>query len=323
MSEILYLVIPCYNEEEVLRDTASKLSVKMKDMLGRGVIAEGSRVIFVNDGSMDLTWRIIQELHGEDPLFGGINLSRNRGHQNALLGGLLTVKNDADMVISLDADLQDDIDVLEKMVEEYYRGYDVVYGVRNNRKKDSLFKRFTAQAFYKITNRLSDKSLIYNHADFRLMSRRAIEGLAQFGEVNLFLRGIIPLIGYPSTVVEYERKERLAGESKYPFGKMVGLAVEGITSLSVKPIRIVTVLGILSLFAGVGILIYVLVSYFSGHIVPGWSSMLVSMWFIGGIMMLSLGIVGEYVGKIYLEAKKRPRYIVEEYLNDAADRSIK
>lgn len=316
MGKILYLVIPCYNEEEVLRDTAGKLSVKMKDMIARGVIDVLSRVIFVNDGSMDLTWRIITELHEGDRLFGGINLSRNRGHQNALLGGLLTVKDDADMVISLDADLQDDIDVLEKMVEEHYKGYDVVYGVRSSRKKDSFFKRFTAQAFYKITNRLSDKNLIYNHADFRLMSRRAIEGLSQFGEVNLFLRGIIPLIGYPSTIVEYERKERLAGESKYPLSKMVGLAIEGITSLSVKPIRIVTVLGVFSLLGGIGILIYVLVSYFTGHIVPGWSSMLVSIWVIGGILMLSMGIVGEYVGKIYLETKRRPRYIVEEYVNE-------
>lgn len=316
MGEILYLVIPCYNEEEVLRDTADKLCVKMKDMIAREVIASASRIIFVNDGSMDLTWRVICELHEADPLFGGINLTRNRGHQNALLGGLLTVKDDADMVISLDADLQDDIDVLEKMVEERSRGYDVVYGVRNNRKKDSFFKRFTAQAFYKITNRLSDKNLIYNHADFRLMSRRAIDGLAQFEEVNLFLRGIVPLIGYPSTTVEYERKERLLGESKYPFRKMLALAIEGITSLSVKPIRIVTFLGALSLLGGIGILIYVLVSYFSGHIVQGWSSILVSLWVIGGILMLSLGIVGEYVGKIYLEAKRRPRYIVEEYMND-------
>lgn len=316
MGSILYLVIPCYNEEAVLRDTAGKLSVKMKDMIARDVIDPASRIIFVNDGSMDLTWRIIQDLHGEDRLFGGINLTRNRGHQNALLGGLLTVKDDADMVISLDADLQDDIDVLEKMVEEHYRGYDVVYGVRSNRKKDSFFKRFTAQSFYKITNKLSDKNLIYNHADFRLMSRRAIEGLSQFGEVNLFLRGIVPLIGYPSTIVEYERKERLLGESKYPLSKMLGLAIEGITSLSVKPIRIVTFFGFLSLFGGIAILIYVLVSYFTGHTVQGWSSILVSLWMIGGILMLSLGIVGEYVGKIYLETKKRPRYIVEEYIND-------
>lgn len=316
MGSILYLVIPCYNEEAVLRDTAGKLSVKMKDMIARDVIDSASRIIFVNDGSMDLTWRIIQDLHAEDRLFGGINLTRNRGHQNALLGGLLTIKDDADIVISLDADLQDDIDVLEKMVEEHYRGYDVVYGVRSNRKKDSFFKRFTAQSFYKITNKLSDKNLIYNHADFRLMSRRAIEGLSQFGEVNLFLRGIVPLIGYPSTIVEYERKERLLGESKYPLSKMLGLAIEGITSLSVKPIRIVTFFGFLSLFGGIAILIYVLVSYFTGHTVQGWSSILVSLWMIGGILMLSLGIVGEYVGKIYLETKKRPRYIVEEYIND-------
>ena len=313
--KILYLVIPCYNEEEVLRDTAAKLKNKMNDMISRQVIAAKSRIIFVNDGSMDLTWRIIEELHSEDRLFGGINLTRNRGHQNALLGGLLTVKDDVDMVISLDADLQDDIDVLETMVMKYHEGYDVIYGVRSNRKKDSFFKRFTAQSFYKLTRNLGGE-LVYNHADFRLMSRRAIEGLAEFREVNLFLRGIVPLIGYPSTTVEYERKERLAGKSKYPLGKMLGLAVEGITSLSVKPIRIVTFLGMLVFIGSIAMLIYVLVSYFTGHVVPGWSSILVSVWVIGGILLISMGIVGEYIGKIYLETKNRPRYIVEQYINE-------
>ena len=315
MNKILYLVIPCYNEEEVLRDTAAKLKDKMDDMKARNIIAPESRVIFVNDGSMDLTWHIIEKLHQEDKLFGGINLTRNRGHQNALLGGLLTVKDDADMVISLDADLQDDIDVLETMVNKYYEGYDVVYGVRSNRKKDSFFKRSTAQFFYKLTKNLGGE-LVYNHADFRLMSRRAIEGLAEFGEVNLFLRGIVPLIGYPSTIVEYERKERLAGKSKYPLSKMFGLAVEGITSLSVKPIRIVTFLGTLVFVGSIAMLIYVLVSYFTGHVVAGWASILVSVWVIGGILLISMGIVGEYIGKIYLETKKRPRYIVEQYIKD-------
>lgn len=314
-NKILYLVIPCYNEEEVLRDTAEKLKDKMNDMIARRIIAQASRIIFVNDGSMDLTWRIIETLHAEDKLFGGINLTRNRGHQNALLGGLLTVKDDADMVISLDADLQDDIEVLETMVMKYYDGYDVVYGVRSDRKKDSFFKRFTAQTFYKLTRNLGGE-LVYNHADFRLMSHRAIEGLEEFKEVNLFLRGIVPLIGYPSTTVEYERKERLAGNSKYPLGKMVGLAIEGITSLSIKPIRIVTSLGVLVFIGSIIMLIYVLVSYFTGHVVAGWSSILVSVWVIGGILLISMGIVGEYIGKIYLETKKRPRYIIEQYINE-------
>lgn len=320
MNKKLYLVIPCYNEEEVLQDTAAKLKNKMSDMIARGVISPESRIIMVNDGSMDLTWRIIEKLHEEDSLFGGINLTRNRGHQNALLGGLMTVKDDADMTISLDADLQDDIEVLETMVMKYYEGYDVVYGVRNDRKKDSFFKRFTAQTFYKITKNLGGE-LIYNHADFRLMSRRALDGLALFREVNLFLRGIVPLIGYPSAIVEYERKERLAGKSKYPLSKMMSLAIEGITSLSVKPIRIVTFLGVAVFIGSIIMLIYVLVSYFSGHVVAGWSSILVSVWVIGGILLIAMGIVGEYIGKIYLETKNRPRYIVEQYLNDTGVRT--
>lgn len=243
MAKILYLVIPCYNEEEVLADTAGKLDKKMKELMAEGLIDVKSRIIFVNDGSMDLTWKIIEDLHNKDTLFGGINLTRNRGHQNALLAGLMTVKDDADIVISLDADLQDDINVFDEMLRKNNEGYDVIYGVRNDRKKDSFFKRHTAQMFYKLTNKLGG-DLIYNHADFRLMSRRALEGLAQFEEVNLFLRGIVPLIGYPSTIVEYERKERLAGKSKYPLRKMMSFAIEGITSLSIKPMRFVTGMGI-------------------------------------------------------------------------------
>ena len=315
MSKILYLVVPCYNEEEVITDTADKLAAKLRELIDKDKISERSKIIFVNDGSMDLTWKLIEDLHSRDKIFGGINLSRNRGHQNALLAGLLTVKNDADIVISLDADLQDDIEVFEQMIDENEKGYDVVYGVRSNRKKDSFFKRHTAQFFYKLTNHMGG-DLVYNHADFRLMSRRAIEGLEQFGEVNLFLRGIVPLIGYPSTKVEYERKERLAGESKYPLRKMMAFALEGITSLSIKPMRIVTGLGALVFFGSIIMLIYVLISYFSGHVVPGWSSILVSLWVIGGIILLAIGITGEYIGKIYLETKKRPRYIVEEYIND-------
>lgn len=315
MAKILYLVIPCYNEEEVLADTAGKLDKKMKELMAEGLIDVKSRIIFVNDGSMDLTWKIIEDLHNKDTLFGGINLTRNRGHQNALLAGLMTVKDDADIVISLDADLQDDINVFDEMLRKNNEGYDVVYGVRNDRKKDSFFKRHTAQMFYKLTNKLGG-DLIYNHADFRLMSRRALEGLAQFEEVNLFLRGIVPLIGYPSTIVEYERKERLAGKSKYPLRKMISFAIEGITSLSIKPMRFVTGMGIFVFLVSIAMMIYAFVSYFTGRVVAGWTSILISVWAIGGMVLLGLGIVGSYIGKIYLETKKRPRYIVEKYINE-------
>lgn len=315
MAKILYLVIPCYNEEEVLADTAGKLDKKMKELMAERLIDVKSRIIFVNDGSMDLTWKIIEDLHNKDTLFGGINLTRNRGHQNALLAGLMTVKDDADIVISLDADLQDDINVFDEMLRKNNEGYDVVYGVRNDRKKDSFFKRHTAQMFYKLTNKLGG-DLIYNHADFRLMSRRALEGLAQFEEVNLFLRGIVPLIGYPSTIVEYERKERLAGKSKYPLRKMMSFAIEGITSLSIKPMRFVTGMGIFVFLVSIAMMIYAFVSYFTGRVVAGWTSILISVWAIGGMVLLGLGIVGSYIGKIYLETKKRPRYIVEKYINE-------
>lgn len=315
MAKILYLVIPCYNEEEVLADTAGKLDKKMKELMAEGLIDVKSRIIFVNDGSMDLTWKIIEDLHNKDTLFGGINLTRNRGHQNALLAGLMTVKDDANIVISLDADLQDDINVFDEMLRKNNEGYDVIYGVRNDRKKDSFFKRHTAQMFYKLTNKLGG-DLIYNHADFRLMSRRALEGLAQFEEVNLFLRGIVPLIGYPSTIVEYERKERLAGKSKYPLRKMMSFAIEGITSLSIKPMRFVTGMGIFVFLVSIAMMIYAFVSYFTGRVVAGWTSILISVWAIGGMVLLGLGIVGSYIGKIYLETKKRPRYIVEKYINE-------
>lgn len=315
MAKILYLVIPCYNEEEVLADTTGKLDKKMKELMAEGLIDVKSRIIFVNDGSMDLTWKIIEDLHNKDTLFGGINLTRNRGHQNALLAGLMTVKDDADIVISLDADLQDDINVFDEMLRKNNEGYDVIYGVRNDRKKDSFFKRHTAQMFYKLTNKLGG-DLIYNHADFRLMSRRALEGLAQFEEVNLFLRGIVPLIGYPSTIVEYERKERLAGKSKYPLRKMMSFAIEGITSLSIKPMKFVTGMGIFVFLVSIAMMIYAFVSYFTGRVVAGWTSILISVWAIGGMVLLGLGIVGSYIGKIYLETKKRPRYIVEKYINE-------
>lgn len=310
---ILYTVIPCYNEEAVLPETARRLLEKYKTLISSGEISEKSRIAFVNDGSKDRTWEMICAFHKAEPLFTGIDLSKNRGHQNALLAGLLTVKNDADVTISMDADLQDDINAIDEMLKKYKAGCDIVYGVRSSRKKDSFFKRFTAEAFYRLMDKLGAKT-VFNHADYRLMSRRALEGLAEFKEVNLFLRGIVPMIGYPSDTVLYERSERFAGESKYPLKKMVAFALEGITSLSTKPIRLITLLGFLIFLASIVMLIVFVVQFFLGLTVPGWPSLIVSIWAIGGLTMLSIGIVGEYVGKIYLEAKARPRFIVSQYL---------
>jgi len=311
----LYMVIPCYNEQEVLTETASRLRTKLNALIDKEKISPKSKIVFVNDGSKDQTWNIITELHRKDTLFAGINLSCNRGHQNALLAGLMTVKEEADMVISMDADLQDDIEVIDEMVEKYAAGADIVYGVRNNRDSDTLFKRVTAESFYKLMSKLGVKT-IYNHADFRLMSKRALEGLSMFKEVNLFLRGIVPMIGYPCEIVYYERKERFAGESKYPFGKMLSFALEGITSLSVKPIRFICNLGMTVFFISIAIIIYSLVRHFTGNTITGWTTTVASIWAVGGLILLSIGIVGEYIGKIYLETKERPRYIVETYLND-------
>ncbi len=315
MGNILYLVIPCYNEEEALPVTSARLQEKMYKLINENKIHAKSRIIFVNDGSGDKTWDLIQELHQKDKLFGGINLSRNRGHQNALLAGLLTVREYADMVISMDADLQDDIDAIDEMIEKYKNGIDIVYGVRSSRGKDTLFKKATAEGFYKIINHLGGNT-VFNHADYRLMSKRAIEGLAQYGEVNLFLRGIVPMIGYPTDVVYYERGERLAGKSKYPLGKMLSFAVEGITSLSIKPIRMITFLGFFIFLISIGMLIYSFVRHFMGATIVGWTTLMVSLWAIGGLILLSLGVVGEYIGKIYLETKARPRFIIERFLND-------
>ena len=310
----LYLVIPCYNEEAVLPETSKRLKEKMTALIGYGKIDKNSRIVFVNDGSRDETWNIIRELHNEDPLFSGINLSRNRGHQNALLAGIMTVKDHADAVISMDADLQDDIDAIDEMVDKYLAGADVVYGVRNRRATDTFFKRVTAESFYKLMNAMG-ASTVFNHADYRLMSRRALEGLAEYQEVNLFLRGIVPMIGYKSEIVYYERGERFAGESKYPLGKMLSFAVEGITSLSTKPIRLITGLGFFIFFISIVMLIYSLVRHFMGATIVGWTTLMVSVWAIGGLILLSLGVVGEYIGKIYLETKARPRFIVEQFLN--------
>ena len=317
MENKLYLVIPCYNEEEVLPETSKRLKEKVTSLITKGKIDEGSRIVFVNDGSKDRTWELISELHKQDPVFSGINLSRNRGHQNALLAGLMTVKDHADMVISMDADLQDDIDAVDEMVEKYLNGVDIVYGVRSSRAKDTFFKKATAEGFYKLMNSMGANT-VFNHADYRLMSRRALEGLAQFGEVNLFLRGIVPMIGYTTDVVYYERGERFAGESKYPLGKMLSFAVEGITSLSTKPIRMITGLGFFIFLISIIILIYSLVRHFMGETIVGWTTLMVSVWGIGGLILLSLGVVGEYIGKIYLETKARPRFIVEEFLHEDA-----
>ena len=314
----LFCVIPCYNEQEVLPTTSSLLRDKLHDLIEQNKISSDSRIVFVNDGSRDATWEIIQALHDEDEIFQGINLSRNMGHQNALLAGLMTVKDLCDAAISLDADLQDDINAIDEMIDKFNEGCDVVYGVRSARKTDTFFKRTTAEGFYKLMDTLGAKT-VYNHADYRLMSRRALLGLAEFGEVNLFLRGIVPMIGYKSDIVYYERAERFAGESKYPLKKMISFAIEGITSLSTKPIKMITGLGFFIFFVSIAVLIYSLVRYFTGNTIQGWTTTVISVWAIGGLMMISLGVIGEYIGKIYLETKNRPRFIIESYLGDEKD----
>ena len=311
----LYIVVPCYKEEAVLPETAKRLKKKLQALLEKGKISDKSRVMFVNDGSKDRTWEIISQLHEEEPqVFSGVNLARNRGHQNALLAGLMTAVNHADMVISMDADLQDDVDAVDAMVDAYHKGYDVVYGVRSSRKTDTFFKRFTAEGFYKLMKALG-VDIVFNHADYRLMSKRALEGLAEFGEVNLFLRGIVPQIGYPWTTVEYERHERFAGDSKYPLKKMLAFAFDGITSFSIKPMRLILLLGVVVFAVSILMLLYALISKLSGSTTAGWTSMMGSIWLIGGIQLLSLGVIGEYIGKIYSETKRRPRFIIERVLN--------
>lgn len=315
MADILYIVVPCYNEEEVLPETSRRLKEKMEGLVAADKISPDSRVLFVNDGSRDKTWKIISQLHEQCSLFSGADLSRNRGHQNALLAGLMTAKERCDMAISMDADLQDDIDAVDAMVEQYYAGCDIVYGVRSSRKKDTFFKRFTAEGFYRLMNSMGAET-VFNHADYRLMSKRALEGLAQFKEVNLFLRGIVPMIGYRTGTVEYERGERFAGESKYPLKKMLSFAMEGITSLSVKPIRMITALGFAVFLISIAMLIYSIVRWAMGETILGWASLICSVWAIGGLILLSLGVIGEYIGKIYLETKARPRFLLREVLED-------
>lgn len=314
MGNCLYVVIPCYNEQEVLSETSKRVKQKLEDLITNKKISSNSKIVFVNDGSKDTTWDIICELHNKDSMFSGINLSHNRGHQNALLAGLMLSKDYADMVISMDADLQDDINAIDVMVDKYLEGYDIVYGVRSKRETDTLFKKLTAEGFYKLMNAMGVET-VFNHADYRLLSKRALEALSEFNEVNLFLRGIVPMIGYKSTIVTYERSERFAGESKYPLKKMISFAMEGITSLSTKPIKMITGLGFIMFIVSICMLIYTLFRFFGGYTVTGWSSLIVSLWAIGGLVLLSIGVVGEYIGKIYLETKQRPRYIIEQFLN--------
>lgn len=309
----VYLVIPCYNEQEVLPETSKRLSQKINSLILSNKISEKSRIMLVDDGSSDSTWQIISELCRSDILFQGLKLSRNKGHQNALLAGLITAKESADAVISLDADLQDDINAIDEMIEKYLGGCDIVYGVRSKRKKDTFFKRFTAEGYYKLLS-IMGVDITYNHADYRLMSKRAIESLENFSEVNLFLRGIVPMIGFKSDIVYYERSERFAGESKYPLKKMLSFAFEGITSLSIKPIRMITSLGIIIFVISLLMLIYFLIRYFTGATVQGWTSIVVSVWAIGGLQLLAIGIIGEYIGKTYLEVKHRPKFIIDEYI---------
>ncbi len=318
ISAVLYIVIPCYNEEEVLHETAKQLNSIMESMISHKKISKDSRVVFINDGSKDKTWKIIENIHKENSLFSGINLSCNKGHQNALIAGLMTVKDLADAVISADADLQDDVSVMEKFVDKFYQGSDIVYGVRCSRRTDTFFKRTTAQGFYKFMN-IMGVNIINNHADYRLMSKRALNGLMQFKEVNLFLRGIIPMIGYTTGIVEYERHERFAGESKYPLKKMVTFAIDGITSLSIKPIRVITALGYFIFTISILMLFYFLYIYFIGKTIAGWTTIVVSIWMIGGLQLLAIGVVGEYIGKIYMETKKRPRYIIKDFLNKLSE----
>ena len=315
MKEILYLVIPCYNEEEVLQETAKRLLLKINNMISKEIISKESKILFVNDGSKDKTWSIIEELHTKDNIFSGINLSRNRGHQNALLAGLMTAKEYADMTISLDADLQDDVEVIDKFVEQYYEGSDVVYGVRSSRQTDTFFKKSTALLFYKFMKGLG-VDMVYNHADYRLMSKRALDGLSEFTEVNLFLRGMVPLVGYKYSIVEYERHERFAGESKYPLKKMISFALDGITSLSIKPIRLISGLGFTIFFVSVIALLYSFIVKFIGNTITGWTSLTISIWMLGGVQLLCLGVIGEYIGKIYNETKRRPRFIIADKLID-------
>ena len=312
---VLYIVIPCYNEEAVLPITAPMFREKLESLTARGKISPDSRVLFVNDGSKDNTWNLICQLAKEDEHYKGICLSRNRGHQNALLAGLMEAKDRCDITISIDCDGQDDINAMDAMVDEYLSGAEIVYGVRSKRDTDTFFKRFTAESFYKLMKWMGADT-VYNHADYRLVSCRVLNEFANFKEVNIFLRGMFPLVGFKSTCVYYARHERIAGESHYPLKKMLALAFDGITSLSIKPIRIITGLGVCISLVAFALIVYALVSYFTGNVVSGWASSLIVTCFLGGIQLISLGVIGEYVGKIYMETKARPRFIISERTNN-------
>lgn len=312
---ILYLVVPCYNEESVIRQTNKRLLEKINSLMSSKRISDKSRILYVNDGSSDSTWEIIKNFHGESQYVSGLCLTRNCGHQNALLAGLDEARNTCDVAISLDADLQDDIEAIDSMLDEYFNGNDIVYGVRSSRKKDSFFKKNSAQIFYKVM-KLLGATIVYNHADYRLMSKRALDALSEYKEYNVFLRGIVPMVGFDSSIVYYERLERFAGESKYPLRKMLSFAFEGITSFSIRPIRIITSFGAIIFVMSIAMMIYTLSRYLAGETVSGWSSLIISIWALGGIQLLAIGIIGEYIGKVYLETKARPKYIVKEVLKD-------
>ena len=315
MANILYLIVPCFNEEKVLPITSKFFLDELSFLINKGVINSESRIVFIDDGSSDNTWNIISELSQEHELIQGIQQSRNRGHQNAVIAGLLDSVNKCDMCISIDCDGQDDIKAIEQMINKYHEGYDVVYGVRDNRDSDTLFKKYTAQLFYYLLKKLG-ADIVYNHADYRLMSKSAIEGLAKFKEVNLFLRGLVPLVGFKHTEVYYTRTSRLAGSSHYPLSKMLALAIDGITSLSTKPLKLITMLGLLVSFLSFVFIIWVVIGFFFGKTLSGWASLISTLCFLGGIQLICLGIIGEYIGKIYLEVKHRPRYIISNRTNE-------
>lgn len=313
--KILYMVIPCYNEELVLDETSKHLKNKLNTLMDAKKISKKSKILFVDDGSKDKTWEIIEAKTKEDNIFAGVKLSHNKGHQNALLAGLMVAKEKCDISISMDADLQDDINVIDEMIEKSEQGNEVVYGVRSSRKKDSFFKKFTAQSFYKVM-KLLGVNIVYNHADCRLLSKRVMQVLANYKEVNLFLRGIVPELGFKNTIVYYERNKRIAGESKYPLKKMIAFAIDGITSFSIKPLQMILGLGIIILIISICIMIYSLIVKIMGNTVAGWTFIVISIWFIGGLQMISIGVIGEYIGKIYYETKARPRYIIEEVIDN-------
>ena len=317
----LFLVVPCYNEEAVLPETNRILKEKMTALMEAGRIRKDSRILYVDDGSRDRTWEIISACHAEDALVSGLKLAHNRGHQNALFAGLMTARLECDCAVSLDADLQDDIDVIDGFLDKFEEHCDIVYGVRKKRETDSFFKRTTAQGFYKCM-KLLGVDIVYNHADYRLMSKRALDALSEYTETNLFLRGIVPLIGYRTDYVYYDRKERMAGESKYPLKKMISFALEGITSFSVKPLKIISNQGILISCLSVLGLLYALISYLTHNAVAGWTAIVASIWLLGGIQLLCIGTLGGYIGKIYSEVKRRPRFHVEEYLKDGNDSDL-